>query len=137
MVVLHALAEVYVATGDPILGSTSGMLERWPIVARDVYLPTMGQYGNEWAERYGLFEGCQQAKGNSRQLRGIWEDSSSSRGLWATPMSGCYVVRSPPWCSTGAASIPTSSGTWPGRDGFAFELKAGGPGARRRQRGRR
>lgn len=72
-VVCHALAEVYVATGDPILGQyLNGMLERWHELAMDEYYASMAGQGTRWAERYGLFEGAQQAKGTRASYGGLW-----------------------------------------------------------------
>jgi len=72
-VVPHALAEVYVTTGDPILGQyLRGMVERWPVLARDEYHPTMADQGNGYSERYGLFQDCPQGKGTRAAYGGIW-----------------------------------------------------------------
>ncbi len=72
-VVPHALAEVYVETGDPILKQClSGMLERWPVLAQEQYKDSIQAYQDEWAERYGLYPGSAQSPGTRAEYGGVW-----------------------------------------------------------------
>ncbi len=71
--VAFALAQTYVATGDPILGHyLRGMVEKWHILFRDEYYPSIQQYDGAFAECYGLFEGCSMGKGKRSTFGGLW-----------------------------------------------------------------
>lgn len=128
-VVCHALAEVYVATGDPILGQyLNGMLERWHDLAMDEYYPTIEQQGTQWAERYGLFEGAQQAKGTRATFGGIW--GGFEELSWPIGEANVRVL-----CGEKSALIFTKGGVHTGIDrysaaadgDFSFRLIAAGP----------
>ena len=72
-VVPHAVAQVYVATGDPILGHyLRGMLERWHWLFRDEYYPNVAAYGNAYTERLGLYDGSAQPLGTRATFGGLW-----------------------------------------------------------------
>ena len=73
-VVCVALAEVYVATGDPVLGYyLRGMLEKWHELYRDTVAPSIVAYrSGDQTERYGLFDECAQGKGVRGDFGGLW-----------------------------------------------------------------
>ena len=72
-VVAHAVAQVYVATGDPILGHClRGMLGRWPQLFRDELYPTVASYGDAYTERLGLYDGSAQPLGTRATFGGLW-----------------------------------------------------------------
>lgn len=73
-VVCVALAEVYVATGDPVLAYyLRGMLERWHELYREDYADSITAYRSaNLTERYGLFDECAQGKGVRGDFGGIW-----------------------------------------------------------------
>ena len=80
-VVPHAMAQVYVATGDPILGHyLRGMLERWHCLFRDEYYPSVAAYGTAYTERLGLYDGSAQALGTRATFGGLW--GLAERYLW-------------------------------------------------------
>lgn len=63
----------HVHTGDPILAHyLRGMLERFPQLFRDEMHPTVADYGNAFAERYGLFDGAEQPVGTRSTYGGLW-----------------------------------------------------------------
>ncbi len=63
----------YVHTGDPILGHyLRGMLERFPLLFRDEMYPSVADYGNAFAERYGLYDGAEQPMGTRSTYGGLW-----------------------------------------------------------------
>ncbi|MBC7326716.1 DUF1080 domain-containing protein [bacterium] len=71
--VAFGLAQTYVATGDPILGHyLRGMTEKWHILFRDEYYPSIRQYDGAFAEMYGLFDGCLIGKGKRSTFGGLW-----------------------------------------------------------------
>lgn len=71
--VAFALAQTYVATGDPILGHyLRGMTEKWHILFRDEYYPSIRAYDGAFAEMYGLFDGCLIGKGKRSNFGGLW-----------------------------------------------------------------
>lgn len=71
--VAFALAQTYVATGDPILGQyLRGMTEKWHILFRDEYYPSIRQYDGAFAEMYGLFDDCLIGKGKRSTFGGLW-----------------------------------------------------------------
>lgn len=71
--VAFALAQTYVATGDPILGHyLRGMTEKWHMLFRDEYYPSIRQYDGSFAEMYGLFDGCLIGKGKRSTFGGLW-----------------------------------------------------------------
>jgi len=132
-VVCHALAEVYVATGDPILGQyLNGMLERWHELAMDEYYPTIQEQDNRWAERYGLFEGAQQAKGTRASYGGIW--GGFEELSWPIGDANVRVL-----CGEKSALVFTKGGAHTGLDrlnatwqgDFSFRLIGAGPQATR------
>jgi hypothetical protein len=128
-VVCHALAEVYVATGDPILGQDlHGMLERWHELAMDEYYPAIDLQDNRWAERYGLFEGAQQAKGTRANYGGLWggfEDLSWPIGD-ANVRVLCGVKSALVFTKGGAHTSLDRFNTTAGGD-FSFRLVGAGP----------
>ena len=72
-VIPHAVAQVYVATGDPILGHyLRGMLERWHWLFRDELYPNVAAYGNSYTERLGLYDGSAQKLGTRATFGGLW-----------------------------------------------------------------
>ncbi len=73
-VVTVALAEVYCATGDPLLGYyLRGMVERWHELYRDNYAGSIKAYRRDnLTERYGLYAECAQGKGVRGDFGGIW-----------------------------------------------------------------
>ncbi len=63
----------YLHTGDPILGHyLRGMVERFPLLFRDEVYPSVAQYGNAFAERYGLYDGAEQPPGTHSSYGGLW-----------------------------------------------------------------
>jgi hypothetical protein len=63
----------YVHTGDPILGHyLRGMIERFPLLFRDEMYPSIADYGNAFAERYGLYDGAEQPVGTRSTYGGLW-----------------------------------------------------------------
>lgn len=71
--VAFALAQTYVATGDPILGHyLRGMTEKWHILFRDEYYPSIRRYDGAFAEMFGLFDGCLIGKGKRSTFGGLW-----------------------------------------------------------------
>jgi hypothetical protein len=130
-VVCHALAEVYVATGDPILGQyLNGMVERWHELAMDEFYPTIEAQDNRWAERYGLFEGAQQAKGTRASYGGLW--GGFEELSWPIGDANVRVL-----CGEKSALIFTKGGAHTGLDrfnataqgDFSFRLIGAGPEA--------
>ncbi|NOY79894.1 MAG: hypothetical protein GXP31_02695 [Kiritimatiellaeota bacterium] len=72
-VIPHALTQVYVATGDPLLAHClRGMLERWHQLYRDQYAPNISAYGTAFSERLGLYDGAAQAPGTRAGFGGLW-----------------------------------------------------------------
>jgi len=72
-VVAYALAQVYVATGDAILGHyLRGMLNHWHELFKDEYYPTVAEYNGALTERFGLFDGAAQSKGTRASYGGLW-----------------------------------------------------------------
>ncbi|MGB9877434.1 MAG: hypothetical protein ACPLPS_06665, partial [bacterium] len=62
--VAYALALTYVATGDPVIGHyLRGMVEKWTLLFRDEYYPSIKQYDGAFAEMFGLYDGCLIGKG--------------------------------------------------------------------------
>lgn len=69
----HALLEAYIITGDPILGHyLRGMNERWHILMRDEWHPTIADYVNAFAEQFGLFDGVVVGRGKRSTFGGLW-----------------------------------------------------------------
>lgn len=69
----HALLEAYVITGDPILGHyLRGMTERWHILMRDEWHPSIADYVNAFAEQFGLFDGVVIGRGKRSTFGGLW-----------------------------------------------------------------
>ncbi|MCX7969191.1 MAG: hypothetical protein N3B10_12015, partial [Armatimonadetes bacterium] len=69
----HALLEAYVITGDPILGHyLRGMTEKWHLLMRDEWHPSIGDYVNAFAEMFGLFEGVVVGRGKRSTFGGLW-----------------------------------------------------------------
>ncbi|MGQ9736944.1 MAG: carbohydrate-binding family 9-like protein [Armatimonadota bacterium] len=63
----------YVHTGDPILGHyLRGIVERFPLLFRDEMYPSVAEYGNAFAERYGLYDGAEQPPGTRSIYGGLW-----------------------------------------------------------------
>lgn len=63
----------YVHTGDPILGHyLRGAIERFPLLFRDEVYPSVAEYGNAFAERYGLYDGAEQPPGTRSTYGGLW-----------------------------------------------------------------
>lgn len=63
----------YVHTGDPVLGHyLRGMIERFPLLFRDEMYPSVADYGNAFAERYGLYDGAEQPLGTRSTYGGLW-----------------------------------------------------------------
>lgn len=77
-----ALAEVYVATGDPILGHyLRGQLATWHQLYKDTLAPSMAAYATDaLTERYGLYDEAAQARGTRADYGGIW--GSAEALLW-------------------------------------------------------
>jgi hypothetical protein len=69
-----ALAEVYAATGDPILGHyLRGQLDTWHQLYKDTYAPTMAAYATDaLTERYGFYDEAAQARGTRADFGGLW-----------------------------------------------------------------
>lgn len=64
---------IYVHTGDPVLGHyLRGMIERFPLLFRDEMHPSVADYGNAFAERYGLYDGADQPVGTRSTYGGLW-----------------------------------------------------------------
>ena len=71
-VVPHAVAQVYVATGDPALGHyLRGMIERWHWMFRDEYYPKVAAYDTAFTERLGLYDGSARAHGTRDTFGGL------------------------------------------------------------------
>lgn len=71
--VAFALAQTYVATGDPLLGHyLRGMTEKWHLLFRDEYYPSIRQYDGAFAEMYGLYDDCLIGKGKRSTFGGLW-----------------------------------------------------------------
>lgn len=70
---MYVLAEVYVATGDPILRHyLLGMLERWPVMYKEMYASSIKDYpDNATTENYGLFDDCPQPRGTRATYGGM------------------------------------------------------------------
>ncbi|MGQ9463649.1 MAG: hypothetical protein ACUVTP_11295 [Candidatus Fervidibacter sp.] len=69
----HALLEAYVITGDPILGHyLRGMTERWHLLMRDEWHPSITDYVNAFAEMFGLFDGVVIGRGKRSTFGGLW-----------------------------------------------------------------
>ncbi len=80
-VIPHAAAQVYVATGDPVLGHyLRGMLERWSELYRNEYHPTVAEYDKAFAECFGLYDGAHQAVGTRSTFGGLW--GLAERYVW-------------------------------------------------------
>jgi len=63
----------YVHTGDPVLGHyLRGMIERFPLLFRDEVYPSVADYGNAFAERYGLYDGAEQPPSTRSTYGGLW-----------------------------------------------------------------
>jgi len=62
---IDALTQVYVHAGDPRMRYyLRGMLQRWPVLYRDVYQPSIAQYGSDaLTEGYGIFDGAGPGRG--------------------------------------------------------------------------
>lgn len=62
---IDALTQVYVHTGDARMRYyVRGMLQRWPTLYRNVYEPSIAQYGSDaLTEGYGLFDGAGPGRG--------------------------------------------------------------------------
>jgi hypothetical protein len=62
---IDSLTQVYVHTGDSRMGYyLRGMLQRWPALYRNVYYPSIAQYGSDaLTEGYGLFDGAGPGRG--------------------------------------------------------------------------
>jgi len=69
----HALLEAYVVTGDPILGHyLRGMTEKWHLLMRDEWHPSIADYVNAFAEMFGLFDGVVVGRGKRSTFGGLW-----------------------------------------------------------------
>ncbi len=69
----HALLEAYVVTGDPILGHyMRGMNEKWHLLMRDEWHPSIADYVNAFAEMFGLFDGVVVGRGKRSTFGGLW-----------------------------------------------------------------
>ncbi len=80
-VVVYALAQVYVHTGDPLVGHyLLGALERWPQLFREEYFATLREYDGAFTERLGLYDGAAQPKGTRASYGGLW--GLAERLLW-------------------------------------------------------
>jgi hypothetical protein len=63
----------YVHTGDPVLGHyLRGVIERFPLLFRDEMYAAVADYGNAFAERYGLYDGAEQPPGTRSTYGGLW-----------------------------------------------------------------
>jgi len=62
---IDALTQVYVHTGDARMRYyLRGMLQRWPALYRNIYQPSIAQYGSDaLTEGYGLFDGAGPGRG--------------------------------------------------------------------------
>lgn len=69
----HALLEAYVITGDPILGHyLRGMTEKWHLLMRGEWHPSIADYVNAFAEMFGLFDGVVVGRGKRSTFGGLW-----------------------------------------------------------------
>lgn len=122
-VVPCALAEVYAATGDPVLKQClSGMLERWPVLARADYKPSIRSYATEWSERYGLYPGASQAPGTRAEYGGVWGEFEKLS--WPVGGADLRVLAGEggALCFSAKGQAVTISEVRAGRDGCSFRL---------------
>jgi len=104
-VVPHAVAQVYLATGDPVLGHyLRGMLERWHWLFRDEFYPNVAAYGNAYTERLGLYDGSAQPLGTRATFGGLW--GLFERYCWPVGNARVRVL-----CGEKAAMAFNSGGT--------------------------
>ncbi|MCS7223164.1 MAG: hypothetical protein NZ959_01195 [Armatimonadetes bacterium] len=69
----HALLEVYVVSGDAILGHyLRGMNEKWTWLMRDEWHPRVSDYVHSFAEMYGLYDGVIVGRGKRSTFGGLW-----------------------------------------------------------------
>ncbi|MBI3920562.1 MAG: hypothetical protein HY318_04005, partial [Armatimonadetes bacterium] len=67
-----------------------GMLERWPVLFRDEWAASVAKYGGAFAERYGLYDGAQQAKGTRSSYGGLW--GNFEQLAWPVGMAKARVL---------------------------------------------
>lgn len=88
---LDALARVYAHTGDPILGHyLLGALERWHVMYRDEDRPSVADFGNGFAELYGLYDGGPIARGKRASFGGLW--GGAEQTFWPVGTAEWRVV---------------------------------------------
>lgn len=134
-VVVYALAQVYVHTGDPLLSHyLLGALERWHELYRDEYYPNLPAYRGALTERLGLFEDSQQPKGTRATFGGLW--GLAERLLWPVGSATVRVL-----CGERAALAFNRNGRhtdiadyrYTGEGNFSFRLVALGTDPQGRQ----
>jgi hypothetical protein len=87
-----AMAEMYAATGDPIVGHyLRGQLDAWHALYKDTFAPTMTAYSTDaLTERLGFFDEAAQPRGTRADYGGIWGGTENL--IWPVGSSVARVL---------------------------------------------
>ncbi|MCS7263871.1 MAG: hypothetical protein NZ805_03455 [Armatimonadetes bacterium] len=119
----HALLEAYVITGDPILGHyLRGMTEKWHLLMRDEWHPSIADYVNAFAEMFGLFDGVAVGRSKRSTFGGLW--GGFEQLAYPVGESQMRVV-----CGEGAAMAFNKVGIKYDIADYRFEAKGEGQGS--------